>query len=439
MKHALLLAAATILTLHTQGVLASSQDDQSSRDEVCEQLHLTGAQAGYDTRLRAGLVQAFWQQEAERRALSRVAHAQFDGDGVPIFSHGAGYVMGSEESRTYSTFGNTVHAAHSGFRTVISEPICRGDVFWEAECWEHKDRDSDMRQYTRGNWMADLIRDNSVALTQEDIDRMRTTVSAGKIVKSAQKRYAHAHGVPGTVASIFSNSMSKKDDLRRALSACVGDYLADRSLSENDFPAYDASELTDFLSALHHIGRERWSCDKYNETVREKRRFLHHKVKEGHTLDEAADLLFQDTMRHPNEEVTVFDARQFAHLPRSVRLRASLLKQDWPLKMEILSWVAGQEEDRALASLALLSTTAHQDTTRNFMQAAPAFDAAYLRRFVKIWYNLPPSCELMTVLQMGMLPRQDLKVIRGAADRRALLGSRGFLESSLVVRLLRNL
>ena len=362
MKHALLLAAATILTLHSQGVLASSQDDQSSRDEVCEQLHRTGAWTGY--------------------------------------------------------------VAYSGFFTGISGPVWRG-VLWAAE-----DGGSNM-------WMPDPIRDNRAALTQQEIDLMRASDSPRKIIKSAQKRYAHAHGVPHTVASIFSNKMSKKDDLRRALSACAGDYLSDRSLPESDFPAYNASELTDFLNALHHIGRERWSCDKYEETIRQKRLFLYDQVKEGRSLDEAADLLFQDTMRHPNEEVRAFDAAQFAHLPRSVRLRASLLKQDWPLKMEILTWLAGQEEDRALASLALLTSASSQDATRYFMQAAPTFDVPYLRRFVKIWYNLPPTCELMTVLQMGALPRQDLKVIRGAADRRALLGSRGLLKPSLVVRLLR--
>ncbi|MBA4118478.1 MAG: hypothetical protein C0514_06265 [Candidatus Puniceispirillum sp.] len=135
MTHAHLLAAATILTLHTHSLLASSQEDHSFRDEVSEQLRLADARIGddsargCDTRLRAAMVHAFWQQEAESRALSGVAHAQF--------SH-------------------TTPFGYSGSPTVIPSLWC-ADTFRESESWEYKDSGSDMLQYTPRNRATDLM------------------------------------------------------------------------------------------------------------------------------------------------------------------------------------------------------------------------------------------------------------------------------------------
>ncbi|MBA4118477.1 MAG: hypothetical protein C0514_06260 [Candidatus Puniceispirillum sp.] len=281
------------------------------------------------------------------------------------------------------------------------------------------------------------VRAHAAALTQEEIDCIYGDANPYKTLRRAEKRYADAHHIPRGVMVNFSLSMTENGDQRRALLACLGHSISYRFEPGNDLLSYDTDALAEFLNALEHIGRDGvFNFQGLPRIILEKRTYIYSKVKEGLTLDAAEAFLFKQTMGCAQEAALPKQAEELAsRLPRSVRLRASLLPQDLPLKMEILQWVAGQEEERALATLAVLVNAKSEENTRSLMRIISPVSTSFLKLISKSWARFSPSVDLMGALQSGVVTHREFKAMVEACKPPAA-GRSVLVETTLLTRLL---
>ncbi|MCA0370937.1 MAG: hypothetical protein LCH26_07530 [Proteobacteria bacterium] len=247
-------------------------------------------------------------------------------------------------------------------------------------------------------------------LRAEDKARIYAGESMHKVVRQAQQRFAREHGVPEAVSEKFSLLMGD-GDLRGALIGCLSNDGA-MDMLYPDYLSFDINALKHFLNVLYWITEDPFS-------ISGRCHFLSY-VKTGCSVDEAAERLFRAQFS-PEELVQVEEIG--AQLPLSVRLRATSLFQETPLKLEILSWTRGLDEERALASLSYLAKIKDADASRFFMTVAGGLSISYLKIFVTHWPLDMSSQELHEILRMGELSQEQIKDFQLPWHRQATCAS----------------